>query len=211
MATWVLPPEANARQIVYEVYRELKNETPSLDTVLMRPPEQEVRAALIELWKLLAASGEKASGRVEFDFANLLGDLRRAGHGLPSAYHALIRLVEDKVAVARRLTEEERGQGRQGLLALAVSMSKALRFFDRLDEGESDTSGPAIPLPCRSRPLGMAEAAKLMGYRGTKKAAAKRLKSAIDSGAIRCIRINRQTYVFDTKSFPPEALPRVRP
>jgi hypothetical protein len=48
------------------------------------------------------------------------------------------------------------------------------------------------------------EAARLMGY-GDGKAAAERLSSAIDAGAIPYERLTRQRYVFSKKDFLPEA------
>jgi hypothetical protein len=59
-----------------------------------------------------------------------------------------------------------------------------------------------IPSDRRSRPMTLAEAAKLMGYRGNRRNIAKRLKQQLEDNGSRFETINRQTYVFDVDDFP---------
>jgi hypothetical protein len=79
------------------------------------------------------------------------------------------------------------------------------------DEDDPEAPPGRIPPARRTRPLSISEAARLMGYRGNKKQAAKQLKSAMNAGAIAFERLSRQRYVFDRLDFPEESWPRLTP
>jgi hypothetical protein len=80
------------------------------------------------------------------------------------------------------------------------------------EQGDAeDAEESTIPPERRTRPLGVAEAAKLMGYQGSAKARTDRLRGAMKAGAIRSICINRQSYVFDRNDFPKESQPKLTP
>jgi hypothetical protein len=68
-----------------------------------------------------------------------------------------------------------------------------------------------IPPARRTRPLSISEAARLMGYRGNKKQAGKKLKRAMKAGAVASEMLSRQQFIFDRSDFPEEAQPRVAP
>jgi len=67
-----------------------------------------------------------------------------------------------------------------------------------------------LPPDRRTRPMTLKEAAHLMGYKGSAKSKAKKLKTAMNDGdeAYECI--NRQKYVFSTDSFPPDVWGRLK-
>src|SRR5262249_8725472 len=63
-------------------------------------------------------------------------------------------------------------------------------------DGDEDEE-TEIPSERRTRPLTLAEAARLMGYRGDTKAKQRQLRTAMDAGSVRYKRLTRQRYVFD--------------
>jgi hypothetical protein len=71
-------------------------------------------------------------------------------------------------------------------------------------EAASAADGDDGPIPPdrRSKPLTLSKAAALMGYEGSQKSKAAQLKKAINAGAIQCVRLGRQQYVFDLHDFP---------
>jgi hypothetical protein len=56
----------------------------------------------------------------------------------------------------------------------------------------------------RTIPLPLGEAARLMGYKGDKNLKTKKLRAAIDTGAVTCEKLTRQQFVFDKHQFPKE-------
>jgi hypothetical protein len=82
-------------------------------------------------------------------------------------------------------------------------------------ESPRDTrdSGQRILPEQRTIPMTLRRAAKLMGYtvhRG-KKDAVKLLSRTIKDGTIKAEKLNRQSYVFDRRDFPPESLTHITP
>jgi len=77
--------------------------------------------------------------------------------------------------------------------------------------GEPDDEGSAIPPEQRTRPLGIAEAARLMGHKGARKKAGESLRRAMDGGAVKFVRLTRQSYIFDRREFPAKAHPKLDP
>jgi hypothetical protein len=77
------------------------------------------------------------------------------------------------------------------------------------DERDPDEGEP-IPPERLTRPMGVAEAAKLMEYKGKPRAAGRRLARAMQAGSVRFVRINRQTYKFDIEDFPAESREEAR-
>jgi hypothetical protein len=73
-----------------------------------------------------------------------------------------------------------------------------------------DAAAGKIPPECRTVPLSLKQAARLMGY-GRRREAQKRLRAAMDTGAVRYERLTRQQYVFDRNDFPAEAWGQVVP
>jgi hypothetical protein len=69
---------------------------------------------------------------------------------------------------------------------------------------------PTIPPEHRTRPLGVAEAARLMGH-GTGRQAGAILRRAMDASAVAYHRLTRQRYVFDRREFPAAAQPKLTP
>lgn len=67
-----------------------------------------------------------------------------------------------------------------------------------------------IPLKRQTRPMSLREAGRLMGYKGSPKNVAKRVRRMIDDGSIRVMEENRQTFIFDTKDFPDVNYKKVR-
>jgi hypothetical protein len=68
-----------------------------------------------------------------------------------------------------------------------------------------------IPGPQRTRPLAMAEAARLMGYSGNSKQRVKQLRQAMNAGLVRFEKLTRQAYVFDRRRFPAESRAKLTP
>jgi hypothetical protein len=77
--------------------------------------------------------------------------------------------------------------------------------------GESDDEGSAIPPEHRTRPLGIAEAARLMGHTGRGRKAGELLRRAMDGGAVKYVKFTRQSYIFDRRDFPAKAHPKLDP
>jgi hypothetical protein len=75
---------------------------------------------------------------------------------------------------------------------------------------ESEDTPQKIPLDRRTRPLGLAEAARLMGYEKGRKAGAV-LRRAMDAGAVAYEQLTRQSFIFDRNDFPPEAQRQLGP
>jgi hypothetical protein len=75
------------------------------------------------------------------------------------------------------------------------------------EDGEEST----IPTERRTRPLGVAEAAKLMGYLGSPKQVTKALRSAMTAGAIKFIMLTRKSYIFDRFDFVSESQKHLGP
>jgi hypothetical protein len=59
-----------------------------------------------------------------------------------------------------------------------------------------------IPPDRRTRPLGVEQAARLLGYTGKAKAVRKRLRTAMDSGNMPYEKMTQQSYIFDLDRFP---------
>jgi hypothetical protein len=86
--------------------------------------------------------------------------------------------------------------------------AKPQRVVERTDATDEDTT---IPSEQRTRPLGIAEAARLMGYKGARKKAGQSLRLAMDVGAVKYVKLTRQNYIFDRRDFPAEAHPKLAP
>ncbi len=67
-----------------------------------------------------------------------------------------------------------------------------------------------IPPDKRTRPMTLKEAAHRMGYKGSAKSIAKKLRAAMDDEDVPYERINRQKYFFSMDSFPPEVWGRLK-
>jgi hypothetical protein len=83
----------------------------------------------------------------------------------------------------------------------------------RSEEPPNSPRRRRIPAEDRTRPLGIGEAARLMGYaRGrSAKDAGKMLRAAIDDGAICCEKLGRQQYIFSRRDFPKAVWPKLAP
>jgi hypothetical protein len=68
-----------------------------------------------------------------------------------------------------------------------------------------------IPSSQRTRPMTLAEAARLMGYKGDRQSVTRQLKAAINAGAVRGEKRNRQSYIFDRNDFPEESQQKTLP
>jgi hypothetical protein len=88
-----------------------------------------------------------------------------------------------------------------------AAIESILRGQDATDLDDEDTS---IPPERRTRPLGIAEAARLMGYGGGRKAGEK-LRKAMGHGAVQFKKLTRQSYVFDLNDFPQASHAKVTP
>jgi hypothetical protein len=88
------------------------------------------------------------------------------------------------------------GPAPTGVAAVHAPATETALEDDSGKEGDPTT----IPPDRRTRPLGIAEAARLMGYKGKKCGDA--LRRAMTAGAVRFMRLTRQSYVFDRADFP---------
>ncbi|NLF73684.1 MAG: hypothetical protein GX575_31985 [Candidatus Anammoximicrobium sp.] len=67
-----------------------------------------------------------------------------------------------------------------------------------------------IPPGVRTRPMSKSEAARYMGYKGGPKRKAAQITAGMEKGTIPNEKINRQSYVFDIRSFPADCHHKVR-
>jgi hypothetical protein len=78
------------------------------------------------------------------------------------------------------------------------------------DQDDATTKPVKISPENRTIPISLRKAARLMGY-GDDHTAVKRLRAAVDAGAVVCEKLTRQQFVFDRQDFPHENWSRVIP
>jgi hypothetical protein len=100
------------------------------------------------------------------------------------------------------------------------NVHRIVSYLNTVNVAPSDMPGPdmngqdpdddtTIPAERRTRPLGIAEAARLMGFKSKK--AGEVLRRSMDDGAVKYKRLTRQSYVFDRDAFPAAAHPKLTP
>lgn len=77
------------------------------------------------------------------------------------------------------------------------------------DDEEVTTDLTQIDPEFRTKPLGKAQAAAYLGRTGD--AGRKWINKCIKDGTIKCVRLTRQSYVFDSREFPGSVMNKVRP
>jgi hypothetical protein len=90
---------------------------------------------------------------------------------------------------------------------------QTVKLWEQSAQAPNGKESPAIPPEHRTRPMSMAEAAKLMGYTATKdgqkirriKKAVDILRSSIKDGTVAHEALNRKQHIFDRRQFPKEA------
>ena len=182
---------------------------------------------------LIQAPSEREGREVKIELVEVATALMGKGHEAAHIWNSILKLVESRVVVAEilkirykltPLTNRTMGRKRikqvvypSGRVVLRTTLEKFQRF---LREQKSQTTGqstagsernPQVPdksiLPeLRTRRMSLGEAGYLMmGYKGSKKSVAKRMGLILKDGDTDYMKINRQSYVFNTNDFPPEA------
>jgi hypothetical protein len=80
--------------------------------------------------------------------------------------------------------------------------SDAAGVVKQLQEKLTGGAGGRIPAEHRTRPLGLGETARLMGYKGNRRSQTAKLRRLMEDGSLAFEKRTRQSYVFDLRDFP---------
>jgi hypothetical protein len=192
--------------------------TQRMNVALWIPPEK-ARPYLDRSARMAVANpGAKAFYQGVDDIYNLLVSdqkwdgttfLEKAKAVPKERYHALAAELEERVA-GLKLDALERQLRWEAARALLEFQGPPAESNAAPGSKRNTAKRSKIPPKNRTRPLSLKEAARWMGY-GRDNKAVKKLRAAMDTGAVAYEKLTRQQYIFSRKDFPRENWPQVTP
>jgi hypothetical protein len=181
-----------------------------MENLACMPPELGASRRDIRRW---AEEVYAALNRLEIEFAPDPAEYPQdftAQQYIDQMYHFANRLAQQ---AAKTASESDRPEpeskpslepGSESVLeSKEAKPSDSERYSQMATQIGDETICAGIPPQFRTRPLGVEEAAVLMGYKSRRPA--RSLRSAMKRGKFPFEELTRQSYVFDVRKFPPTA------